>query len=87
MKRRPHKSPGFPTAIAPRTVPQSAIETVIPRVESVRLKNCVMYFVVPEMTAVSKPKRKLPKADTIVANNNFLFNSFTRSLGLDWNIH
>ena len=63
--------------MAPMTVPHNAIETVMPRVESVRLKNCVIYFVVPEMTAVSKPKRKLPKADTIVANNNFLSNSFT----------
>ena len=77
MKRRPHKSPGFPTAIDPSTVPHKATDTVMPRVESVRLKNCVIYFVVPEITAVSNPKRKLPRADTIVAKNNLLFKSFT----------
>ena len=74
IKRLPNISPGFPTAIDPATVPHRATETVTPRVESVRLKNWVMYLVVPEITAVSNPKRKLPRADTMVANNKFLFN-------------
>ena len=32
-----------------------------------------MNLVVPEITAVSNPKRKLPSAETIVANRRFLF--------------
>jgi hypothetical protein len=73
MTRLPRISPGLPTAIDPITVPHKAIDTVTPRVASVRLKCCVMNFVVPEITAVSKPNRKLPNADTIVANRRFLF--------------
>ena len=59
--------------IEPRTVPHSAIDTVIPSVVSVRLKYCVINLVVPEITAVSKPKSKLPNADATVANKSFLF--------------
>jgi hypothetical protein len=61
--------------IDPTTVPRSAIDTVIPSVASVRLKYADINLVVPEITAVSKPKRRLPRAETTVANNRFLFTS------------
>jgi len=57
----------------PITVPHKAMDTVIPNVASVSAKYSVMNFVVPEMTAVSKPNRKLPRAETTVANKRFLF--------------
>jgi hypothetical protein len=53
------------------------MDTVTPSVVSVRLKYSVMNFVVPEITAVSKPNRKLPSADTTVAKRRFRFIVFT----------
>jgi hypothetical protein len=50
-----------------------AMETVKPNVASVRWKNPEIYLVVPEMTAVSKPNRKPPSADTTVVNNSLRF--------------
>ena len=37
LSRRPKRSPGIPASIAPRTVPQSALNTVTPNRKGVRL--------------------------------------------------
>jgi hypothetical protein len=66
-------SPGLPAAIDPITVPINAMETVNPSVESVKPKYGLRNSVVPEITAVSNPKRKPPNADTNVAKRRFLF--------------
>src|SRR5579862_2002030 len=74
LSRRPKRSPGNPASMAPTTVPQIAIETVIPRLFDDRLKTCDSWPVVPEMTAVSNPNSRPPRAATTVLFNKTAFN-------------
>src|SRR6202035_5610466 len=74
LSRRPKRSPGRPASMAPTTVPQIAMETVMPRLFEDRLKTCDSWPVVPEMTAVSNPNSKPPKAATTVLFNKTAFN-------------
>src|SRR5271166_6435067 len=62
---RPQMSAGFPAKMEPMIVPIRAIATVKPRRFSSSRKLVLRGPVVPEMTAVSKPKRKPPRAATI----------------------
>src|ERR1700722_9664139 len=74
LSRRPKRSPGNPASMAPTTVPQIAIETVIPKLFEDRWKTCESWPVVPEMTAVSNPNSRPPKAATTVLFNKTEFN-------------
>ncbi len=62
---RPQKSAGLPAKIDPTIVPIKAMATVKPREFSFRPYVVLSASVVPEMTAVSKPKRKPPRAATM----------------------
>src|SRR5512147_1424411 len=64
IPRLPKMSAGRPTTMEPMIVPISALETVKPRLASLRLKCDFSQSVVPEITAVSKPNRRPPKAAT-----------------------
>src|SRR4029077_3822100 len=55
-----------------------AMETVIPKLFEDRSKTCDSALVVPEITAVSNPNSRPPKAATTVLFNNTEF-SFMRS--------
>src|SRR5579884_2337353 len=66
LSRRPYRSPGIPASIAPKTVPQSALATVIPKEAGERRYVRVRACVVPAITAVSNPNNKPPKAATTV---------------------
>src|SRR6266513_3877335 len=74
LSRRPNLSPGIPANRDPRTVPQRAEETVIPSANGDKRKVSVRAWVVPEMTAVSNPKRRPPRAATIVLLRRYEFN-------------
>src|SRR5580700_1442191 len=74
LSRRPKRSPGRPASMAPTTVPQIAMETVMPRLFDDRWKTCDSWPVVPEMTAVSNPNSRPPKAATTVLFNKTAFN-------------
>ena len=54
------------TITEPMIVPTRALATVNPRVKLVSWKTSVSASVVPEMTAVSKPKSRPPSEATIV---------------------
>ena len=60
--RRPHQSAGRPTSNEPTIVPSSALDTVKPRRLSLSPNTCRKASVVPEITAVSKPKSNDPSA-------------------------
>ena len=62
--RRPKVSAGLPTAHEPTMVPKIAEATVKPCQSSLSLKAFVRSSVVPEMTIVSKPNNRPPKAAT-----------------------
>ena len=62
---RPQTSAGLPAKMDPMIVPIRAMATVNPRKFSFRRKMDLRAPVVPDMTAVSKPKRKPPRAATI----------------------
>ena len=64
--RPPIRWPRTPAVMAPITVPTRPIKTVRPRVKGVRWYTTVNCWVVPAMTAVSKPNKRPPKAPTIV---------------------
>src|SRR5579883_1492013 len=66
LSRRPNRSPTYPASPAPMIVPQSAQDTVTPSVAGLRWKTWVSAWVVPAMTAVSKPKSRPPRAATRV---------------------
>ena len=61
---RPRRSAGRPALIAPTMVPMRAVATVKPSENSLRWKTSRRFSVVPEITAVSKPKRRPPSAAT-----------------------
>jgi hypothetical protein len=61
---RPSESAGFSITTEPTIVPMSADATVKPSQNSSNPKSCWMAFSAPEITAVSKPKRRPPKAAT-----------------------
>src|ERR1039458_9885580 len=63
--RRPHQSAGRPTNSEPTIVPSSALDTVKPRRLSLSVYTCRKASVVPEITAVSKPKSSDPSAATM----------------------
>ncbi len=73
--RRPNVSAGRPTAIEPTIVPISTLATVNPsqnrrtgRARALELKDVLQGIappVVPEITAVSKPKSSPPRAATM----------------------
>ena len=67
--RRPHQSAGRPTSNEPTIVPISALETVKPSRLSLSVNTCRKASVVPEMTAVSKPKSSEPSAATMALIN------------------
>ena len=62
---RPYLSAGIPAVRAPRMVPMSAVATVNPRPAGLRLNSWASATVVPEITAVSKPKIRPPSEATI----------------------
>src|SRR3954470_19697650 len=53
---------GAPAIKEPRTVPIKLAATVKPCQPAERFQRCWMVFSAPEITAVSKPKRKPPNA-------------------------
>src|ERR1700734_2064161 len=57
-------------SIAPKIVPMSALETVMPNCVGSREKAAVSCAVAPEMTAVSNPKSNPPSAATAVLLTN-----------------
>ena len=59
---RPKASEGIPPNMAPNTVPISAILTVRPCSSTLKFQTCSMACSAPEITAVSKPNRKPPRA-------------------------
>src|SRR5436309_2809247 len=61
----PH-SPGNPARSEPITVPQRPLATVIRNNFGESWEFCVRAAVVPEITAVSNPKRRPPRAATMV---------------------
>src|ERR1019366_2603688 len=63
--RRPHQSAGRPTDSDPTIVPSSALDTVKPSQKSFSVNTCRSASVVPEITAVSKPKSSDPSAATM----------------------
>src|SRR5664279_3316850 len=63
--RRPHQSAGRPTNKEPTMVPSSALDTVKPSQYLLSAYTCCKASVVPEMTAVSKPKSSDPRAATM----------------------
>src|ERR1035441_2578509 len=63
--RRPHQSAGRPTNSEPNMVPNSALDTVKPSQNLSSAYTCCKASVVPEMTAVSKPKSSEPRAATM----------------------
>src|SRR4051812_16590510 len=67
--RRPNRSLGAPAAREPTIVPIRALATVNPSSPPERPKTRFRASVVPEMTAVSKPKRKPPRAATTVLSS------------------
>src|SRR5271168_1375525 len=64
--RPPIRWPSTPALMAPTTVPASPMKTVRPSVKEVRLYTTVSCWVVPAITAVSKPNNRPPSAPTIV---------------------
>ena len=60
--RRPYRSAGMPPTKAPMTVPYSAEPTICPFARSLRFHCACKRSFTPLMTAVSKPKRKPPRA-------------------------
>ncbi len=60
---RPNLSDGIPPNIAPTTVPIKAIETVRPCSNTSRPHNTCIFCSAPDITAVSRPKRKPPKGN------------------------
>ncbi len=64
--RRPKRSAGRPAATDPTMVPIRAAATVKPSQNSSSANTCFRASVVPEMTAVSKPNNRPPKAATSV---------------------
>src|SRR4051812_49312301 len=67
--RRPKRSLGAPAAREPTIVPIRALATVKPSSPPERPNTRFRASVVPEMTAVSKPKRKPPSAATTVLSS------------------
>src|SRR5687768_16347022 len=63
---RPYLSDGIPPNIAPTTVPTKAIETVSPCSNTFKPHNTLILCSAPEITAVSKPKRK-PLSEIVAA--------------------
>ena len=63
--RRPYLSAGLPAVKAPRMVPMIAVVTVMPNPASSRLNTVLRDSVVPEITAVSKPKMSPPMDATM----------------------
>jgi hypothetical protein len=57
--------------MAPITVPPKAIKTVMPKVHDLKPYGKVSEWVVPEITAVSKPNNNPPSAPTTVALSRF----------------
>ena len=51
--------------------PTTATETVMPKSSGERWKVCVRARVVPEITAVSKPKRRPPSEATTVLRSRY----------------
>ncbi len=64
QRRRPYRSLGAAAPNEPRTVPNSALETVMPSVSGESANVSLSAFVTPDMTAVSNPKSSPPKAAT-----------------------
>src|SRR6478609_9613131 len=61
---RPYFSAGLPAIMEPSTVPINADATVKPCEKSSNDHNSWMDFSTPDITAVSNPKRKPPRAAT-----------------------
>src|SRR5690606_19961394 len=59
---RPYLSAGTPPYRAPMTVPMRAMETVSPCSKGLEFQSTCRVCSAPEITAVSKPKRKPPRA-------------------------
>ena len=78
LARRPYFSPGSPEKMAPMTAPASAAATVMPSCAGVSEKLGTRVRVVPEITAVSNPKRSPPSAPTRVERTRYRF-SFMRT--------
>lgn len=72
----PNRSAGFPEIRAPITVPINAEDIAKPCWNDDNPNNSCMCFSTPEITAVSKPKRKPPKATMIDQVKTLLFASF-----------
>src|SRR5215470_6394476 len=60
---------------APATVPQSAMDTVMPSRLGVRSKVVVSAAVAPAITAVSNPKSRPPRAATTVLFTSVVFSA------------
>src|SRR5438445_2063521 len=70
LSRRPYRSPGNPASIAPKIVPHSALATVTPSRPGESWYVWVSAAVVPEITAVSNPNKRPPKAAITVLLTN-----------------
>src|SRR6266404_9390008 len=72
----------MPASRDPRTVPHSATETVKPSSPGDSAKVWIRLLVVPEITAVSKPNRRPPRAATTVLFKRYAFTRMLLLLGL-----
>lgn len=82
LSRRPKRSAGIPANMAPRMVPISAVATVRPREKGESRKTSARACVAPEMTTVSKPNSRPPRAATTVLRRrqalSFIGSEFVR---------